>query len=73
MRKLTVGTILGHFTKLVQDKAVDVKDIFPADKLEILAELFKFYKEESLGPMKEQVGEQFSWDELRLFKASLNI
>ena len=65
MRKLTVGTILGHFTKLVQDKAVDVKDIFPADKLETLAELFKFYKEESLNPMKEQVGDRFSWDDGR--------
>ncbi|MGV9002571.1 helix-turn-helix domain-containing protein [Flavobacterium sp.] len=73
LRKLTVGTILGHFTKLVQDKAVTIKDVLSEDKLETLQELFKFYKEESLSPMKEQVGDQFSWDELRLFKASLNI
>ena len=73
LRKLTTATILGHFTKLVQDKAVDIKELFPEDKLKKLSELFKSYKEESLSPMKEQVGDQFSWEELRLFKASLNI
>jgi hypothetical protein len=73
IRKLTVGTILTHFTKLVQDKAVDIKELFPEDKLEILAKLFKNYNEESLNLMKEQVGEDFSWNELRLFKASLNV
>lgn len=72
LRKLTVGTIMGHFTKLIQDKAVAIKDILPEDKIKALAKVFKNYKEESLNPLKEQVGEQFSWDELRMFKASLN-
>ena len=72
LRKLTVGTIMGHFTKLIQDKTVAIKDILPEDKIEALAKVFKNYKEESLNPLKEQVGEQFSWDELRMFKASLN-
>ena len=72
LRKLTVGTIRGHFTKLIQDKTVAIKDILPEDKIEALAKVFKNYKEESLNPLKEQVGEQFSWDELRMFKASLN-
>ena len=72
LRKLTVGTILSHFTKLVQDKAVDIKDIFPEDKLKTLSKLFENYNEETLNTMKEQVGEEFSWNELRLFKASLN-
>jgi len=73
LRKLTVGTIMGHFTKLIQDKAVAIKDILPEDKIKALAKVFKNYKEESLNPLKEQVGEQFSWDELRMFKASLGI
>ena len=71
LRKLTVGTIMGHFTKLIQDKAVDIKEVLPEDKIEALAKVFKNYKEDSLNPLKEKVGEQFSWDELRMFKASL--
>ena len=72
VRKLTVGTILGHFTKLIQDKAVSINDIMPEDKIEILTKAFYGYKEESLAPLKEQLGDAFSWDELRMFKASLN-
>jgi len=72
LRKLTVGTIMGHFTKLIQDKAVAITDVLPEDKIEALANVFKNYKDESLNPLKEKVGDQFSWDELRMFKASLN-
>ena len=73
LRKLTVGTILGHFTKLIQDKAVSINDIMPEDKIDILKKAFYGYKEESLAPLKEQVGDAFSWEELRMFKASLNV
>ena len=72
LRKLTVGTILSHFTKLIQDKAVSITDIMPEDKIEALTKAFYGYKEESLNPMKEQLGDAFSWEELRMFKASLN-
>jgi uncharacterized protein YpbB len=73
LRKLTVATILSHFTKLIQDKAVSINDIIPEDKIEILSKSFYGYKEESLTPMKEQLGDDFSWEELRMFKASLNV
>ncbi|WP_395043382.1 helix-turn-helix domain-containing protein [Flavobacterium sp.] len=71
LRKLTEGTILGHFTKLIQDKAVSINDIMPEDKIETLTKAFFGYKEESLTPLKEQLGDVFSWEELRMFKASL--
>ncbi|WP_396193088.1 helix-turn-helix domain-containing protein [Flavobacterium sp.] len=73
IRKLTEGTILSHFTKLIQDKAVTINDILPQDKIEELQKLFYGYKEESLTPLKEQVGDAFTWEELRMFKASLNV
>jgi hypothetical protein len=72
LRKLTVTTILGHFTKLIQEKKVNISDVMPKDKLETLTKAFKGYKEESLTPMKEQLGEEFSYDELRMFKGTLN-
>ena len=64
---------MSHFTKLIQDKAVTINDILPEDKIEELQKLFYGYKEESLTPLKEQVGDAFSWEELRMFKASLNV
>lgn len=72
LRKLTVNTILSHFIKLIQDKAVVINEIMSEDKIETLTKAFYGYKEESLTPMKEQLGDDFSWEELRMFKASLS-
>ena len=72
IRKLTSQTIEGHLVKLIQAKKVSVQDVLPQDKIEELAEAFRYYKEESLTGMKEQFGEKYTWDELRMFKASLN-
>ena len=72
IRKLTVGTIFGHFTKLVQDKAVTINEIMPIEKIEALSKVFTSYTEESLNPLKDQVGDAFTWDELKIYKASLN-
>jgi uncharacterized protein YpbB/GTPase SAR1 family protein len=72
IRKLTTQTIESHLVKLIQSKKVNVQDILPQDKIKELGEAFKHYKEESLTGMKEQFGDKYSWDELRMFKASLN-
>lgn len=72
IRKLTTQTIESHLVKLIQSKKVSVQDIMPQDKIKELGEAFKHYKEESLTAMKDQFGEKYSWDELRMFKASLN-
>jgi uncharacterized protein YpbB len=72
IRKLTPQTIESHLVKLIQSKKINVQDILAEDKIIELTGAFKHYKEESLSPMKEQFGEKYSWDELRMFKASLN-
>jgi len=71
-RKLTVQTIEMHFVKLIQAKKVDISDVLPYDKILALREAFQFYKEESLNPLKEKYGDEFTWDELKMFKASIN-
>jgi hypothetical protein len=38
-----------------------------------LNEAFSGYKEESVSPLKEKYGDKFTWEELRMFKASLNL
>lgn len=72
-RVLTKNTIYGHFTKLIQAKTVSVHDLLPEDKISELNALFEGYNEESLTPLKEKVGDLYSWEELRLFKAAKSI
>ena len=73
IRVLTKQTIYGHFVKLIQSEKVAIEDIIPSDKLDQLAAAFKDYKEESLNALMEKHGDKFSWEEARMFKASLNI
>ncbi|MFM2368617.1 MAG: hypothetical protein RL619_917 [Bacteroidota bacterium] len=72
IRKLTIQTIDGHLVRLIQAGTIAITDVLPEDKLKELAEAFRGYKEESLNNLKEQVGEKFTWDELKMFKASFN-
>ncbi len=71
IRKLTVGTVYTHFSKLIQMEAIEISDILPPDKLKNLASAFKEYSGEGLGEIKEKYGDEFSWEELRLYKAVL--
>ena len=71
IRKLTETTILSHFAGLIQTGKVTIDKVLPGDKLEALAEAFNGFKGESLSELKEKYGDQFSWSDLRLFKASL--
>ena len=72
IRKFTEETILSHLTKLIIEKVVSINDVLPEDKIQELTEAFYGYKEESISPLKEKYGDKFTWEELRMFKASLN-
>lgn len=73
IRVLTKQTIYGHFVKLIQSEKVAIEEIIPSDKLDELAAAFKGYKGESLNALMEKHGDSFSWEEARMFNASLNI
>ncbi|TRX01696.1 helix-turn-helix domain-containing protein [Flavobacterium gawalongense] len=73
IRKFTEDTILGHLTKLIIAKTISINDVLPEDKIQELTEAFYGYKEESISPLKEKYGDKFTWEELRMFKASLNL
>lgn len=72
MRKLNVQTIEGHLIRLIQAKKIEITDVLPYDKILALRDAFQFYQEESLSGLKEKHGDQFTWDELKMFKASIN-
>ncbi len=71
IRKFTPETILGHLTKLIIAQTITINDVFPEDKIQELTEAFKDYNEETVSPLKEKYGDKFTWEELRMFKASL--
>lgn len=73
IRKYNQETILSHLTKLIQSKTITISDVLPEDKVLALREAFEGYQEESVSPLKEKYGDTFSWEELRMFKASLNL
>ena len=73
IRKLTKQTICTHLAKLIEIKAVTISEVLLEDKLRALAQAFEGYEEESLNPLKEKYGDTFTWDELKLFRASLNV
>ncbi len=71
-RKYTTETILGHLTKLILADTISINDVLPEDKITALAKAFEGYTEETVSPLKEKFGDTFSWEELRMFRASLN-
>ena len=73
IRKLSAQTIGGHIAKLIAGGNIPISAVVPEDKIQELTLAFKGYKEESLSPLKEKTGDQFTWNELKWFKASLEI
>jgi uncharacterized protein YpbB len=73
IRKLTSQTIGTHISKLIESGTIAITIVLPEDKLLELGKAFKGYKEETLNDLKEQYGDKFTWDELKMFKASLNL
>lgn len=72
IRKLTTQTIGSHIAKLIESGTIRITDVLPEDKILELEKAFKGYKEDTLNGLKELYGDQFTWDELKMFKASLN-
>lgn len=71
-RKLTAQTISTHIAKLIEAQKVSISDVLPEDKIIALAQAFVGFDSETLHPLKEKYGDAFTWDELKLFKASLS-
>ncbi|HEX8563988.1 MAG TPA: helix-turn-helix domain-containing protein [Flavobacterium sp.] len=69
-RKLTSQTIFSHIGKLIQAQAIRITDVLPQDRISALEGAFKGYTDESLSGLKEKFGDEFTWDELRLYRAS---
>ena len=72
-RKLTVNTVYGHLAKLIEKRAVTLADVLPADKISKLYELFTQNSNKTNTELREISNNEFSWEELRLFRATLSL
>lgn len=72
-RKLTPQTIYGHLAKLIAQKKIKISEIIPKNRIKDLENAFKDYGDKTISEIKAEVGDSISWEELRLFKATLDI
>jgi len=70
-RKLTEQTIGGHLAKLIESKTIALSDVLNEDRIQKLTKIFIGFSSDSVSELKEKYGDEFSWDELKMFKASL--
>jgi hypothetical protein len=68
-RKLTTNTIYVHLAKLIEQRAITLADVLPAARIAELYELFSQNPDKSITELREISDNEFSWDELRLFRA----
>ena len=71
IRKVTQQTISNHLAKLVASGTIAVSALFSEEKIAALETIFKDDDQESLSDLKEKSGDTFTWEELKIFKASL--
>jgi len=72
-RQLGETTIYGHCVRLIRLEKLELDEVLEKDRIAALSEIFGQYDGMSLTPLKEKVGEDFTWEELKLYQASLII
>jgi len=65
-RNLTQATIYRHLSFFISTGEVKVADLLPEEKYQKIKQIILNAKIESLTELKKMVGDEFSWDELRL-------
>lgn len=70
-RKMSVSTISNHIEKLIKAEKLSIQAVFSSEKIAALKAIFSGYEEESLTPLKEKHGDTFTWEELKIYRASL--
>lgn len=72
-RDLSESTILFHFSILVQQGKVDARALMDLERLDKISEAFKGFNGNSLMPIKDLLGDSYTYGEIRLVKAHLEI
>ncbi|HUH24983.1 MAG TPA: helix-turn-helix domain-containing protein, partial [Flavobacterium sp.] len=70
-RKLSVQTIYQHIGKLIGQQKIDITEVLTKKKISLLEKLFEIHQGQTLTEIKAEAGDTITWEELRVFKNSL--
>ena len=71
-RNLKLGTIMGHIGELIeQGEIVDFERVMRPERYEVIAGAWQKVEGEALKPVKELLGEEYSYDEIRLVRSMM--
>ncbi|HZH86711.1 MAG TPA: helix-turn-helix domain-containing protein [Brumimicrobium sp.] len=70
-RVLKEETIYNHLSRLIKDEKIEVDAVLDQEKLELLKEKLGKEIEGTLSEAKEKVGKTISWEELKVYHASI--
>lgn len=71
LRQVSKQTIYTHMALLIKTGQIELSEIMSSGRIAELSTYFEGYQESSLGPLKEQVGNKATWDELKVYQAYL--
>ena len=72
-RNLTIGTIETHLAKFVRRGDIKIEELVSREKLVIIESAVKEYTSGSITPIKQKLGDDVSFGEIRLVMAGLGI
>lgn len=71
LRNMAVSTLYGHFIKLVGEGKIGIEKLVPPDRFATIKAAVMELTENSILPAKEQLGDDYTFDEIRLVKTHI--
>jgi ATP-dependent DNA helicase RecQ len=69
-RNLTPGTVMSHLTELIgAGEAIDVEELIQPEHYEVIADALQRAGGDTLRPVKDFLGDEYSYEEIRLVRA----
>ena len=69
-RQLSTNTINTHFIQLIKAEKIRLEDVMEQKRINEISDLLADSNLNSLSKIKEEVGSEISWEELKLYQAS---
>ncbi len=71
-RNLAIGTIESHLVKFIPTGDIQIEDLVELEKIEVIKDaIFEMNPENGLSPIKEYLGEEFSYGEIKAVIAEM--
>jgi ATP-dependent DNA helicase RecQ len=70
-RNMSPGTIASHLSQFVETGELNIEDFVPAYKVELLRKLIEMHGYMSLKPIKDNAGEDVTYEDIRFVVASV--